>query len=316
VARSLEYPDLQWVPPRSWTNANRSSVQLVVMHTTQGSYHSASAEDGARYNQIRTDGTSCHYFHDSDSTVQGVYSNDISHSAKKQGNLRGIHHELCGRAEWTPNHWDNDYQRKMLARAAKQVARDCKKWGIPARKLSVAQVAAGVKGICSHFDITRAFPEDKGTHWDPGPDFPWDEFIKQVNFFLNPPKPPEEDDMPTALEIQKAVWSEPIEAPAIAVADFGGKNPTAEQALKHAMYTKPGIEQVARQNVVILANQAKMMDQDFVDEEQVATAFFDLLKLQTPDAVSATLVGLFGLEGALGIADKILSQRPQPEPVE
>ena len=181
MARSAEYPDLVWVPPRSWTNANRTAVQLVVIHDTEGSAHAQSAEDGARYNQVRTDGTSAHYFHDNNSTVQCVRTEDVAHTARRQGNLRGVHHELCARAAWPRAKWlAPEYGRPMLERAARQAARDCRKWNIPARKLTVAQVASGVKGICSHHDITRAFPQDNGTHTDPGPNFPWDVFIALV----------------------------------------------------------------------------------------------------------------------------------------
>jgi N-acetyl-anhydromuramyl-L-alanine amidase AmpD len=195
VAQSPEYPDLKWVPPKSWTDANRTAVQLVVIHTTEGSAHAQSAEDGAAYNQRRTDGTSAHYFHDSDSTVHCVRTADQAHTARRQGNRRGIHHELCGRAGWSEATWQGDYQQAMLRRAAKQCARDARKWNIPVRHLTVAQVAAGEKGFCGHWDITRAFPQDAGTHTDPGQAFPWSQFLGLVRAEL------EEDDMPTAKEV-------------------------------------------------------------------------------------------------------------------
>jgi hypothetical protein len=181
MAQSSEYKDLKWVAPRSWTNANRSSVQLVVIHDTEGSAHAQSAEDGAAYDARRTDGTSTHYFHDSNSTVQCVLTADQAHTARSQGNRRGIHHELCARASWSRAKWlDADYGLPMLKVAAKQCARDAKKWGIPIRKLSVEQVRSGVKGFCGHADITRAFPADRGSHTDPGPNFPWADFIGMV----------------------------------------------------------------------------------------------------------------------------------------
>jgi hypothetical protein len=180
MAQSPEYPDLQWIVPRSWTNANRTSVQLIVIHTTEGSSHSQSAEDGARYNQERTDGTSAHYFVDSNSVVQGVRTADQAHTARTQGNRRGIQYELCGRAGWSASTWQGSYQQSMLRLAAKQCARDAKKWNIPVRHLTVGQVADGVKGFCGHWDITRAFPQDNGSHTDPGSNFPWSQFLDMV----------------------------------------------------------------------------------------------------------------------------------------
>lgn len=196
---SKEYPDLKWVEPASWTNANRTSVQLIVIHTTEGSEGPASAEDGAAYDARRTDGTSTHYFHDQNSTVQCVLTADQAHAARTQGNRRGIQHELCGRAGQSSGQWDDAASQGTLDQAAKQCARDAKKWGIPVRHLTVAQVADGAKGFCGHRDITRAFPQDGGTHTDPGDDFPWTDFLNRVRAYLAPAPPAEEEDPMAAI---------------------------------------------------------------------------------------------------------------------
>jgi hypothetical protein len=196
MTQSPEYPDLPWMPPKSWTDANRTSVQLIVIHTTEGSRNEQSAEDGAAYDQRRTDGTSTHYFHDMNSTVQCVRTTDQAHAARAQGNRRGIQHELCGRAAQP---WGTAEALGTLRQAARQCARDVKRWGIPVRHLTVAQVAAGEKGFCGHVDITYAFPQDNGTHTDPGPNFPWSQFLDLVRAEM------EEIDMAlTADDIRKA----------------------------------------------------------------------------------------------------------------
>lgn len=193
MAKSSEYPDLQFVRPRSYTTSNRASVQLIVIHTTEGSAHSASAEDGAAYDARRPDGTSTHYFHDNSSTVQCVLTKDIAHTARSQGNRRGVQHELCTRAGTAK--WSDAYHQAMLKRAAKQAARDARKWQIPVRHLTVAEVAAGKKGFCGHYDITRAFPQDNGSHTDPGSNFPWSQFLDMVRAELAPaPAPPKQED--------------------------------------------------------------------------------------------------------------------------
>jgi hypothetical protein len=91
----------------------------------------------------------------------------------------------------------------MLQRAAVQVARDCKKWNIPIRKITPAQAADGVKGILGHGDVTKAFPADKGTHTDPGPNFPWSDFLAMVEKAAGTkpapapkPKPPAPSSLP------------------------------------------------------------------------------------------------------------------------
>lgn len=208
MAQSPEYSDLAWMSPRSWDNSNRTSVQLVVIHTTEGAARASAAEDGAAYDQRRDDGTSTHYFHDSTGTVQCVRTADQAHAARAQGNRRGIQHELCTRAGSA--NWADAYHTAMLKRAAKQAARDSRKWGIPVRHLSVAEVAAGAKGFCGHWDVTRAFPQDGGTHTDPGGNFPWTRFLDMVRTELNPAL---EDDMPTPEEFAAAVWAHPLRNP-------------------------------------------------------------------------------------------------------
>jgi hypothetical protein len=201
--QSTEYPDLKFVTPRSWRLANRMYVQLIVIHDTEGSEHALSAEDGAAYDAKRTDGTSTHYFHDVNSTVQCVLTKHIAHTARAQGNLRGIHHELCGKASQGVEGWADANSQGTLRQAARQCARDSMRWDIPVRHLTVDQVRAGAKGFCSHWDITRAFPEDKGTHTDPGPDFPWSQFLDMVREELG-------EDMPLSDADVEKIWKRPV----------------------------------------------------------------------------------------------------------
>ncbi len=216
---SPEYPDLRWVSPRSWSSAGRSSVQLVVIHTTEGSAHAGSAEDGAAYDQRRTDGTSAHVYVDSDSVVQCVRTADVAHTARFQGNRRGIQFELCGRAGWSASTWAGEYAQAMLRQAARVAARVAREWKIPVVKLSPAQVAAGAEGFCGHYDITRAFPADGGDHTDPGPDFPWATFLGMVRDEL------EEDDLPSIKELTDELKNDRSE-----YADWSGKRPWRQLA--------------------------------------------------------------------------------------
>lgn len=201
MAKSPEYPDLQYVAPRSYTLGRPHPVQLIVIHTTEGSAHAGSAEDGAEYDVRRTDGTSAHYYVDSDSIVQCVQTSNIAHTAMPQGNRRGIHYELCGKAGWTADVWAGEYAIAMLRRAAKQAARDARKWGIPIRHATIGQMRVGEKGFCGHDDVRLAW--NQTTHTDPGKNFPWQLFIAMVSKAyeeMYAPKPAE-DDMPTAAQV-------------------------------------------------------------------------------------------------------------------
>lgn len=179
MARSAEYPDLPFVEPRSW-NVGRANGQpsVIVIHSTDGSEGLRSAEDGAAYDARRTDGTSTHYFHDQDSTIQCVYTYDRANHARATGNRIGIAHELCGMGGQTAAQWHDAASIGTLLQAAKQCARDAKKYGIPRRRLTPAQLRNGEKGFAGHVDITNAFAES--THTDPGPGFPWTEFLAMV----------------------------------------------------------------------------------------------------------------------------------------
>jgi len=191
---NTEYPDLPFVPPRAFgTGRAGYPVQYVVIHYTAGSERSTSAEDGAAYDQRRTDGTSTHYFVDSNSVVQCVYTRDRANAAFHYGNRYGIQYELCGTVQ-TRAQWLDAASDATLTNAARQIARDCIKYQLPVRRLTTAQMRNGEKGICGHVDVTNAY--GLGDHTDPGPEFPWDVLLARINQFLGTGPTPQEDDMP------------------------------------------------------------------------------------------------------------------------
>jgi N-acetyl-anhydromuramyl-L-alanine amidase AmpD len=184
MAKSPEYPDLAWIPPRAWETSNRRP-KWIVIHTTEGAKNGMAAEDGAAYTARRTDSTSCHYHVDNNSVVQSVRTKDVSYCAFYDGNMGGIQYELCTRGDSAD--WTDSYHAPMLALAAKQIARDCKKWGIEVRKLTISQLRGrSLTGFCGHVDISAAF---EGDHHDPGANFPWSRFLGMVKNEL-------EEDMP------------------------------------------------------------------------------------------------------------------------
>jgi hypothetical protein len=228
VAKSTEYTDLNFVKPRSYTTGrDGKGARLIVIHYTAGAERSTSAEDGAAYDARRTDGTSTHYFVDSNSIVQCVLTKNIAHAARHRGNRLGIQYELCGTAQ-SRAQWLDAASKPTLRNAARQVARDCRKYGIPVRRLTVAETRRawfdfpdGPKGIVGHVDCTKAFPEDGGDHTDPGRDFPWDVFLDMVRDFLAPPpSPPKETGVALAdvdayfASAAKAIRKEPGYGPA------------------------------------------------------------------------------------------------------
>jgi N-acetyl-anhydromuramyl-L-alanine amidase AmpD len=205
MAKSPEYPDLTWVPPKAFgSGRDGKAVRFIVVHYTAGAERNTSAEDGASYDQRRTDGTSTHYFVDSNSVIQCVRTSDRGNAARAKGNRLGIQYELCGTVQ-TRAQWLDAASLATLKNAARQIARDCRKHGIPVRRLSTLETRAawsdfprGPKGIVGHVDCTNAFPEDGGDHTDPGPAFPWDVFLPMIQSELTALSKPTEDEMDAA----------------------------------------------------------------------------------------------------------------------
>ncbi len=199
--QSPEYPDLLFVPPRAYGHGRDGNhVQYIVVHYTAGSERSTSAEDGAAYDQRRQDAVSTHYFADSNSVVQCVLTTDRANAAYSIGNRRGIQYELCGTLQ-TRAQWLDPASDATLTNAARQMARDAKRYGLPVRRLTVAEMRAGLKGFCGHVDVTNAY--GLGDHTDPGPDFPWDVLLSRTQLFVD-----EGDDVTPeqAILLQSDAW--------------------------------------------------------------------------------------------------------------
>ena len=182
---------IKWAgPPASYGSGRARQLRYVTLHYTAGSEGPTSAEAGAAYDKRRTDGTSCHYFVDSlGPAVQEVHDEDTSYSAFPKGNALGIHIELCGTAQ-TREQWLDATSRATLQTAAELVAYLLKKHGLPDHRLSVAETRQAwyapasergkYEGYNDHGTVTRAYPEDGGTHTDLGAGFPWDVFSQMI----------------------------------------------------------------------------------------------------------------------------------------
>jgi len=185
MVQSPEYSDLLWIPPRSYTKGRWAGQPTkITVHYTAGAEGYDDAEGGALYDQRRTDGTSSHFYVDADSVVQCVRTTDRSHTALYHGNNEGIHYELAGTAQ-TRAQWLDPVSRATIRHAARQMARDMRKYGIPLVRLTGRQVRdSAAKGVCGHVDWTVGWPEDGGTHTDPGTAFPWDVLFDDIRDFL------------------------------------------------------------------------------------------------------------------------------------
>lgn len=133
---------------------------------------------------------SAHYCVDSDSIVQCVKEEDgawhtpgsLPTKGGREINRSSIGIEHAGFAKQTATEWDDSYSRSMLQLSAELTASLCVKYNIPAVRLTPEDLKTGERGICGHVDCTKA--TGVGSHWDPGPNFPWVEYIARVRAII------------------------------------------------------------------------------------------------------------------------------------
>jgi hypothetical protein len=192
---------LRWMPADSYGGPLRASV--VVVHCTQSNNDAGTAESLAGPNWFGPGGpatTSAHKMFDRDSGVEMVRRTTVAYHAGPKGNTVGISYELCGKVEWSAAKWREPAQLDMLRAAAPHIADDLNAIDAPARWLTLTQLAAGQRGLCTHNDVRLALGGT--THSDPGPNFPYAELLSYVQEAMT-----EEDDLPyTRDEVKRMLW--------------------------------------------------------------------------------------------------------------
>lgn len=164
------------------TSPGPNPVRRVVIHSTSPSlpYPRAAAAgmaaSTARYFQSARAGGSAHYVCDIAGEAHCVPESVVAWHAPPNTGSIGI--EICSDVTYSTAQWLSPSVWPAVARAAARAADVCARHGVPAEKLSVAAVRAGERGICGHWDVSRAF--GKSTHTDPGASFPWAEFMDAV----------------------------------------------------------------------------------------------------------------------------------------
>lgn len=188
--QSPEFPQYQFVAPASWTRGRKTGQPSVVfVHTTEGSEGRTSAEAGAAYDARREDGTSTHFFCDQDTTVQCVRTTDEAHAARVHGNDVGVQVEVCGKAGQSSAQWADPASAgavEQVAHLGVALRREYGKDRFPLVNLTPAQLRARQRGWAEHKDATLAWPQDHGTHTDPGPAFPWDRLFARIRELETP----------------------------------------------------------------------------------------------------------------------------------
>lgn len=166
-------------PPKNHGGSGNKPIKRVTMHCTAGAEPGVkgAARAIARYFHITDRYASAHYAADSLESVQCAWDAIICYHAPP--NKGSIGYELCcSLANEGKGHWENAAHQAMLRIAAKDVAQLCLHFDLPIRKVGAIGLRLGRKGICGHNDVRDAWRQTD--HWDPGPHFPWKQFIGMV----------------------------------------------------------------------------------------------------------------------------------------
>lgn len=163
------------------SSRNGTPVIWVVLHTTEG-ITDAAALGPFFEREYATDPNSAGSSHAAidDRQIIELVPYDQAAWTLRGGNAYSDNAEMCGFAAWDYATWlQHD---SMLWNAARWVARRCVARGIPCVKLTPADVALNKPGVIGHVDYTLGKLD--GTHWDPGPSFPWDVVISRAQALI------------------------------------------------------------------------------------------------------------------------------------
>lgn len=180
-----------------------SPVLWVAVHTMEGI---TDADDAAAYFH-RSTNSSAHAVADDQKLIEGIVPYDRAAWTLRGGNPISDNLELCAFADMNRNQWLSranvtfyapSLKRTVTARrpyyqlvhAANWIRSRCQARGIAMIKIGPADVAANRRGVIGHTDYTKGKLD--GSHWDPGPGFPWDVVMALVTGAV----PGQEDAMP------------------------------------------------------------------------------------------------------------------------
>jgi hypothetical protein len=171
---------LPWMPAASHGGQFAAPPpRQIVIHSTECPMTAGIAKSLAGPNWFGgpAAGTSPHGMFDPSAGVEEVHTDTIAWHCGN-GNSTSVGYEHAGYAAFTRAEWTTDAGIAMLKASAKATAKVAKALGIPARWLSVAQVADNEPGFCTHNDMRLA--RGGTTHTDPGPNFPYDLYMQYV----------------------------------------------------------------------------------------------------------------------------------------
>jgi N-acetyl-anhydromuramyl-L-alanine amidase AmpD len=161
-----------------------SQVLWFVLHTEDG--NSGSARNLARFLSNNSKQVSYHYTVDDDGHVYDVVDTDqYANSVLQPGNSKSINLAFAGTfGGWTRQRWLDEMQHGIDV-AAYIAVRDTRRYGLQTLVISPEEARQGETGVTDHNGVRIA--TGVGTHWDVGPEFPWDYFRQKIEEYAATP---------------------------------------------------------------------------------------------------------------------------------
>jgi hypothetical protein len=149
-----------------------------VLHTAEGA---TTIESLGSYFQNEANQVSSHVGIDDKKGVIGEYVKRGSKAwTAANANPVAVQAELCGFAKWSSSEWHGKHST-MLDNAARWIAEEAAKFGVPITKLSSSQAQGSGRGVCQHSDLGSW----GGSHTDCGAGFPIDDVIKAAKNYAS-----------------------------------------------------------------------------------------------------------------------------------
>lgn len=166
----------------NYSPQKRRRTIAIVVHATAGHEGPTKDDDVAAMFAKRfppgQKARSCTFVVDSNSFVQCVPDDCIAWHCGATGNRLTEGVELCGQASQTRAQWFDAMSFPMLCLAARLIAWRCELYSIPVRFADAAMLRAGLPGITTHAEVSKAWRESN--HTDPGPDFPMEDLLRAI----------------------------------------------------------------------------------------------------------------------------------------
>ncbi|WP_048726223.1 peptidoglycan recognition protein family protein [Kytococcus sedentarius] len=182
--------------PAHYYEGREKTIRLIVIHTMEAPEGPQTAENIASYFASGAVVASAHACVDQDSVVVCLPPTATAFAAPG-ANADGYQIEHAGFASQDGAGWADAASQSMLRLSAAHAREIAVAAGIPLRHLTDDELAAGYAGFVGHDQVSRVYK--RSDHWDPGPAFPWDQYMSLVNngedTTEETPLVQEEDDM-------------------------------------------------------------------------------------------------------------------------